>query len=77
MLTAANNQMCFCQDYLGFTQQHPVTSDCLQFSDEAHFHFHGFMNKQNMNLRKSTQNCEGIISSCKMHLVVHNQQTRT
>jgi hypothetical protein len=28
--------------------QYSATLDCLQFSDEAHFHLDGFMNKQNM-----------------------------
>jgi hypothetical protein len=29
-------------------QQFPDTFDCLWFSDEAHFHLDGLVNKQNM-----------------------------
>jgi len=50
MFTAANRQQrCeFCRDFLQFMLQYSATLDCLQFSDEAHFHLDGFMNKQNM-----------------------------
>jgi hypothetical protein len=33
--------------FLLFVQQYPATLDCLCFSDEAHFHLDGFVNKQN------------------------------
>jgi hypothetical protein len=50
MLTAAIKQQKheFCQDLLQFAWQYLATSDCLWFSDEAHFHLKGVMTKQNM-----------------------------
>lgn len=51
MFTAAKKQQRheFCWNFLQFVQQQqqPATLHCLRFSNKVHFHFGGFMNKQN------------------------------
>jgi hypothetical protein len=55
MLTAVNKQQSreFCRDFLQFVQQYTTATDCLLFSDDAHFHPDGFANKQNTRLLAS------------------------
>jgi hypothetical protein len=54
----------------------PTTLDYLRFSNEAHFHLDGFMNKYNIRFWAS-ENSQGhgdIAQFSKMHHVVCNQQ---
>jgi len=49
----------------------------LWFSDDAHFHLTGLVNKQNTKfwVSENSQSNGDITLSCKMHHVVCNQQT--
>lgn len=40
----------FCGDFKPFLEDNPAVSQSIWFSDEAHFHLNGYVNKQNMHV---------------------------